>query len=824
MTPVTAVGWNRVLIVQRICAFDLVSGPRGRLVATLALCAVLLGLAPSLAVASTVSLFPPALAYEAADGETNSLSVSRTASGEYDLVDPGATIAAPPECLAVDLEAHHVRCPGSEVGTVTVWLGDLDDGLTLADSAYPTATDAEDRPITAGGGPGADILTGAAGPDDLFGGSGADVISGGEGEDFIRGGGVGFFPDAGLDGDDELDGGPGDDESISGGAGDDQIDAGSGDDRVVNGEAGNDVIMGSAGDDDLVGGPGDDRINGGDGSDAVDVGVLLVGAPDESLLLGRDRLDGGAGDDRIGAGFAQPLEPDVLGGGSGFDTVSYAARTAFVVVSLDGVADDGESGEADDVRPDVEQLIGGVESDTLMGSDAAEQLVGGPGDDLLFGRGGDDRLDGGAGSDGSDGLDGGPGRDVLQGGPGDDSLAGGADDDVARGGGGSDTVAGDDGRDDVSGGTGLDTVTGGDGDDTVRGGDEILVGADGADDLDGGNGDDTLAGGPGNDRVDGGQGADRISGDAGRDAVSYEGRVVAVTVTFDGLPNDGEPGEHDNVDSTVETVLGGGVGDTLIGDAGRNALNGGEGEDLLVGRGGQDALNGGSAPDVVRARDGAPDVVDCGSGGDLAILDRFDRARRCEFTDRSGSRRPAFARALLARTTRGRAAFRLPRARRYTRLRDQLRLPVGTTIDARAGRVRLTTARNAARTRQSALFSEGAFSVRQTRSHGRRGITEIRLRGGTFSMCRPSAGRATAAASRPVRRLRAKGRARYRMRGRYSIGGALGTTWVTEDRCNGTLTRVIQGTVVVRDFTLRRTVVLHAGNRYLARAPGPSGR
>jgi hypothetical protein len=40
------------------------------------------------------------------------------------------------------------------------------------------------------------------------------------------------------------------------------------------------------------------------------------------------------------------------------------------------------------------------------------------------------------------------------------------------------------------------------------------------------------------------------------------------------------------------------------------------------------------------------------------------------------------------------------------------------------------------------------------------------------------------------------------------------------DRCDGTLTRVVSGTVVVRDFTRDRTVVLHAGERYLARAPG----
>jgi hypothetical protein len=38
------------------------------------------------------------------------------------------------------------------------------------------------------------------------------------------------------------------------------------------------------------------------------------------------------------------------------------------------------------------------------------------------------------------------------------------------------------------------------------------------------------------------------------------------------------------------------------------------------------------------------------------------------------------------------------------------------------------------------------------------------------------------------------------------------------DRCDGTLTRVRRGTVVVRDFRRRKSIVVHAGHSYLARA------
>ena len=45
-----------------------------------------------------------------------------------------------------------------------------------------------------------------------------------------------------------------------------------------------------------------------------------------------------------------------------------------------------------------------------------------------------------------------------------------------------------------------------------------------------------------------------------------------------------------------------------------------------------------------------------------------------------------------------------------------------------------------------------------------------------------------------------------------------GTRWLVEDRCDGTLTRVLEGSVVVRDLGRRRNVVVRAGRSYLARA------
>jgi hypothetical protein len=61
----------------------------------------------------------------------------------------------------------------------------------------------------------------------------------------------------------------------------------------------------------------------------------------------------------------------------------------------------------------------------------------------------------------------------------------------------------------------------------------------------------------------------------------------------------------------------------------------------------------------------------------------------------------------------------------------------------------------------------------------------------------------------------------FRTAGRYSTAtaSAAGTAWDTIDRCDGTLTVVRRGTVVVADQALGQTLAVHAGQQYLAQAP-----
>jgi hypothetical protein len=479
------------------------------------------------------------------------------------------------------------------------------------------------------------------------------------------------------------------------------------------------------------------------------------------------------------------------------------------------------------VQPDVERVLGGSDPDTLIGSGAANFLDGGLGEDTIDGRGGDDTLLGGIGDPSGDSLDGGTGNDTMSGGPGDDALAGGDGDDDLSGGGGGDWVEGQAGNDELAGGAGADTVDGGEDDDKVNGGDVALVGGDGPDQLIGGPGADELRGGRGNDVLDGGLGADYIDGESETDTVTYEGRTSEVFVTLDGQGNDGEADEHDNV-VEVEKIVGGILGDDLSGDAGANTIAGRRGEDLISGAFGSDTLLGGAAADVVMARDGVPDVVACGNGKDLAIADQQDKVIECDSVDRPGARRPIVGRYALVRP-RGEFGLRLPQGRRFYPLAKQVKIPIRSTIDPRSGGVDLATARNRRGARRVASVSAGRFTLRQSR--GRHPATKLRL-AGRLPDCRGSSTRranAKRAPRAPARRLRVDVRTKHRrgeyrrgrrglvVRGRYSSGASIGTSWITEETCDGTLTTVLSGTVRVRDFPRGETVLVRAGRRHLAR-------
>lgn len=134
-----------------------------------------------------------------------------------------------------------------------------------------------------------------------------------------------------------------------------------------------------------------------------------------------------------------------------------------------------------------------------------------------------------------------------------------------------------------------DTILGTAGDDVLIGGagDDLLEGRAGADRLYGGAGDDLLRGNGGIDSFDGGIGNDTL--DLQHTTAKTRIDLAAETVRIGG-----------NVETakSIENAIGSYGNDTLLGDAGANALDGGHSRDRLVGREGDDVLTGGSGTDT----------------------------------------------------------------------------------------------------------------------------------------------------------------------------------------------------------------------------------
>ncbi|WP_320671068.1 calcium-binding protein [Patulibacter defluvii] len=288
----------------------------------------------------------------------------------------------------------------------------------------------------------------------------------------------------------------------------------------------------------------------------------------------------------------------------------------------------------------------------------------------------------------------------VQGGAGDDALAANEDVDnhvLLDGGEGNDALDGFRFADVLLGGPGNDRLDG-------RGGDDVLRGGEGDDQLH----PDTNVGVVGNDVVDGGPGYDS--------ALDWHANTTdpafAISITLDGVANDGRPGEADDVisierfdccsppgtyvlgesDDAIDLpgygtsrVEGRGGNDTLTGNDGTETIDGGAGDDRIEGGYGHDTLTGGPGRDTIYgdetsqrcsylsnctvvpfgndtiyARDGERDVIDCGVGSDRAIVDPIDVVANCEQVERAAAPaarcRPGRVAGLTLRAARSRAA------------------------------------------------------------------------------------------------------------------------------------------------------------------------
>jgi len=381
----------------------------------------------------------------------------------------------------------------------------------------------------------------------------------------------------------------------------------------------------------------------GDGADTFSAsgGTAIGGAFATALTV-----YGGAGADLFSQGTAATASETIYGGAD-TDTVSYALRTAIVTVTVGStVGPDGITGEADDIKSDVEIVTGGTlgdtmtaaagvavtfnggtGNDTLIGDSAADTLNGDAGNDTLRGAGGADILNGGDGNDTFDEETATNGSDIFNGGAGIDTL------DYSQRGVGikvtMDGSAADDGNlvgqvsegdnckadvENILGTAQADNITGNALNNTITG--DL-----GVDTLNGGAGDDVFLAGGAPD------GLDTITGGTGVDTIDYSQRTALVVVTLNATVGSGEVSEGDLLATDMENVIGTDFNDTITGNANANELVGGTGDDTLNGLAGDDVLEGGGGTEE--------NVLDCGAGdGDIGFGEgsgtNADR-QNCEF-------------------------------------------------------------------------------------------------------------------------------------------------------------------------------------------------
>ena len=175
---------------------------------------------------------------------------------------------------------------------------------------------------------------------------------------------------------------------------------------------------------------------------------------------------------------------------------------------------------------------------------------------------------------------------------------------------------------------------------------------------------------------------------------------------------------------------------------------------------------------------------------------------------------PVAGKTVNAEVIAGKVRFRLPGQTAFAELTAPQQLPIGTTFDTTAGRVTLTSAADTTGATQHAWFYEGTFTIGQTT--GSQPVTTLTL-AGALPDC--TKGARAAATKRRQRHLWGDGKGRFRTGGRFSSATVRGTRWVVSDRCDGTLTRVVRGSVTVRDRVRNKTVIVREGEQYLAPAP-----
>jgi len=176
---------------------------------------------------------------------------------------------------------------------------------------------------------------------------------------------------------------------------------------------------------------------------------------------------------------------------------------------------------------------------------------------------------------------------------------------------------------------------------------------------------------------------------------------------------------------------------------------------------------------------------------------------------------PRFGKTVNLTPVGGAIRIKPPHGKFFRRLYSGTQVKVGTIVDAGAGKVSLTSAKDRSGTTQTAEFKSGEFRVLQPKKG--KAITVLKLTGNLS--CGQAKGNASISGRRRSRNLWGSGHGNFRSEGNHGAATVRGTIWLTKDTCAGTLFKVKRGVIAVQDFTSHRTVKVRAGHSYLAPAP-----
>ena len=145
---------------------------------------------------------------------------------------------------------------------------------------------------------------------------------------------------------------------------------------------------------------------------------------------------------------------------------------------------------------------------------------------------------------------------------------------------------------------------------------------------------------------------------------------------------------------------------------------------------------------------------------------------------------PALGRSFVVAKVSGTVLVKPPAGARFSLGREPRIIPVGSTVDAVRGKVRLVGAVKRSGGRQSGVFYAGAFRASQARRD--RAVIDLKLVGGSFAGCGAEGSARASGRRRLGRRLWGVARGNFRTRGRHSSATVRGTKWLTADRCSST--------------------------------------